>query len=96
MSNKPQATAKRRRAEPEDDEIEKILKETDVDEAISYFDDDEAKPEAKTKPKAPARKKPPVQEKAAEPAPAPQAQEPAYSIPVDVKKPSRSWRIPLE
>ena len=92
----PQATAKRRRAEPEDDEIEKILKETDVDEAISYFDDDEAKPETEAKPKAPARKKPPVQEKAAEPAPAPVAQEPAYSIPVDVKKPSRSWRIPME
>ena len=90
----PPATAKTRRQEPEDDEIEKILKEADADEAISYFDDDDD--EAEAKPKAPTRKKKLVQEKADEPAPAPQAQEPAYSIPVDVKKPGRSWRIPPE
>ena len=88
----PRAAAKRSRAEADDDEIEKILKETDVDEAISYFDDDETE----AKPKASARKRKPVQKKAAKPAPAPQAEEPAYSIPVDVKKPSRSWRIPPE
>ena len=92
----PSAT-KRRRAEPEpeDDEIEKILKETDVDEAISYFDDED-EPAAKPKRKASARKRQPVEEKAAEPDAAPKAQEPAYSIPVDVKKSKRSWRLPPE
>jgi len=90
------SAAKRRRAEPEDDEIEKILKETDVDEAISYFDEEEDESAAKPKQKASARKRQPVQEKAAEPDAAPKAQEPAYSIPVDVKSPRRSWRLPPE
>ena len=112
------APANKRRVDPADEEIEKILKEADVDEAISYFDDDEAEPKQKASapkpaatpkasapktsatPKAPAMEKQPAQGKDAEPAPAaapaPQAQEPSYTIPVDVKKPKRSWRIPPE
>ena len=78
-----------RRDSAEAAEIERLKALLDAERA-------KAKPETEAKPKAPARKKQPVQEKAAEPAPAPQAQEPAYSIPVDVKKPSRSWRIPPE
>lgn len=69
-----------------DDEIEEILKETD-DKAITYFDEgEEEEPEAESRRK-PAKRKP---------APAAKQQEPAYTIPVDVKKPKSAWRIPAE
>ena len=91
------SAAKTRRAELEDDEIDQILKEADADEAIRYFDEEDDEATAKPKPKASAKaKRRPAQEKSAEPAPTPKAEEPAYSIPVDVKKPKRTWRIPPE
>ena len=88
------------RTEFTENEIDEILKEID-EKPISYFDDDDDDENAAPA-KAPAKKKRPAQKKAAAPEtgpapePAPQAQEPAYSIPVDVKKSKRSWRIPPE
>lgn len=95
----PRPVVRPRREKTPDEEIEDILKEADKDdkyEAITYFDDDKTE----TKPKPAAREKPTAKPKPAEeekPAAAEKPAEPAYSIPVDVKKtPRRTWRLPAE
>ena len=94
-----------------EDEIDAIVAEleNDDDEAVSYFDEEDDEDSSARRPAKPAKKKakskpakPAPQQTEPTPAPQPKAEpaqekpEPAYSIPVDVKKPERRWRIPVE